>query len=139
MPVAAATNAAERKPDRVMSPQLGMNEFLKLLMTQLTHQDPLNPMDDKSFIAQTAQFSSLEQLMSMNKNIESMQQNRQQGDVTVFLGKTVRVMNAETKTIVTGKVTEIVLTESEPKYRIGDSLYFRKDILSIVVEEVERK
>ena len=135
----AVTNAPAGKPSRAMNPQLGMNEFLKLLMTQLTHQDPMNPMDDKSFIAQTAQFSSLEQLMSMNKNIESMQQSRQQGDVTVFLGKTVKVMNPETKTVLTGRVTEVVLTETEPRYKIGDGLYGRKDILSIVAEETERK
>jgi flagellar basal-body rod modification protein FlgD len=131
----AATNGAAGKPARAMSPQLGMNEFLKLLMTQLTHQDPLNPMDDKAFIAQTAQFSSLEQLMSMNKNIEAMQQSRQQENPTLFLGRTVRVMNPETKTVLTGRVTEVVLTETEPRYRIGDGLYGRKDILSIVAEE----
>lgn len=58
--------------NRVPSPELGKDEFLKILMTQLQNQDPLNPMDDKDFIAQMATFSSLEQLMHMSKSIDTL-------------------------------------------------------------------
>ena len=43
------------------------NDFLKILITQLSHQDPTQPMDDKEFIAQMAQFSSLEQMTNMSE------------------------------------------------------------------------
>ncbi|MEW5924335.1 MAG: flagellar hook capping FlgD N-terminal domain-containing protein, partial [Candidatus Zixiibacteriota bacterium] len=48
---------------------LGKEEFLQLLVAQLTHQDPLEPMEDTQFIAELAQFSSLEQLQNMNESL----------------------------------------------------------------------
>lgn len=49
---------------------LDKDAFLRLLTTQLSHQDPLNPMEDREFIAQLAQFSSLEQMQNLNQNFE---------------------------------------------------------------------
>jgi flagellar basal-body rod modification protein FlgD len=54
------------------SQQLGKNEFLKLLVTQLKNQDPMNPVDNQEFIAQMASFSSLEQLISINEAVSEM-------------------------------------------------------------------
>ncbi len=51
---------------------LGKDQFLNILMTQLQHQDPMNPLEDKDFIAQMAQFSSLEQLTNLNKTMEGI-------------------------------------------------------------------
>lgn len=50
--------------------ELGKNDFLNLLITQLKNQDPLNPMKDTEFIAQLATFSTVEQMGNMNKTIE---------------------------------------------------------------------
>ncbi len=48
---------------------LGKDAFMKLLMTQMQYQDPMSPMDNKDFIAQMAQFSSLEQMKNMNESL----------------------------------------------------------------------
>ncbi|PIQ96919.1 MAG: flagellar hook capping protein [Nitrospinae bacterium CG11_big_fil_rev_8_21_14_0_20_56_8] len=55
------------------SKQLGKNDFLRLLIAQLTTQDPLNPLEGQEFTAQLAQFSSLEQMTQVNTNLEEIQ------------------------------------------------------------------
>lgn len=62
--------------NRVPSPNLGKDEFMKLLVAQLQNQDPLNPMEDRDFIAQMTTFSSLEQLMNMSKSIDALLQSQ---------------------------------------------------------------
>jgi flagellar basal-body rod modification protein FlgD len=50
---------------------MGRDEFLKMFVAQLKNQDPLNPMDGKDMAAQLAQFSTVEQLIAMNKTLEA--------------------------------------------------------------------
>lgn len=71
---------------------LGKDAFLQLLVAQLKHQDPLNPMDDKEFVAQLAQFTSLEQLMGINTGVTAMNDSfkqQQMMNAVSFIGKDV--------------------------------------------------
>jgi flagellar basal-body rod modification protein FlgD len=136
MDVATSISNTMRRPAlRAANKELGKDEFLKLLTAQMTHQDPLNPMDDKAFIAQMAQFSSLEQLMNMNKTLENQAKGQSQNDLMNYLGRTVKVLNSETRQVVQGKVTEIVMTDKDAKLKVKDGLYSKSDIVSIVADE----
>jgi flagellar basal-body rod modification protein FlgD len=71
---------------------MGKESFLKLLVAQLEHQDPLQPMENTEFVAQLAQFSSLEQLMSVNSNLSLLQVSQMSmtnSQVTGLIGKDV--------------------------------------------------
>lgn len=72
---------------------LGKDAFLKILMTQLQNQDPTKPMDDSQFIAQMAQFSSLEQMTNLTeafKEFASVQEQSQMIEFSSFVGKNVK-------------------------------------------------
>ena len=82
--------------------QLGKDDFLQLLTVQLRYQDPLNPMENTEFVAQMAQFSSLEQLQNMNQTMESnqgaeaeLQTAFKNNLVTSLVGKAVEVPTQE--------------------------------------------
>ena len=72
---------------------LTKDDFLQLLVMQLTHQDPLNPLDQNQFLAQTAQFSQLEQLLNINESLSALVGKSGASDVAgaaALLGKTVK-------------------------------------------------
>ncbi|MDQ0337269.1 flagellar basal-body rod modification protein FlgD [Caldalkalibacillus uzonensis] len=64
--------------------ELGRDAFLRILIAQLRYQDPLNPMEDRDFIAQTAQFSSLEQLMAINQTMQDLTFSQLQQTLTHY-------------------------------------------------------
>ena len=84
-------NKALNSSGRMPSQQLGKDDFLKLLITQLSNQDPTSPMEDTQFISQMAQFSSLEQMTNMNESFNKMAAMINSSQVTSTLGKTVEV------------------------------------------------
>lgn len=81
------------------SSSLGKDEFLKILMAQLANQDPMNPMEDKEFIAQMAQFSTLEQTTNMTSMLEKFINTQTQSDSILkyseMIGKQVEWKNAK--------------------------------------------
>lgn len=74
---------AEEKKDTSM----GKDDFLKILVAQLKHQDPMQPLQDRDFIAQMAQFSSVEQMMNISTNMAALRQSM--GITPGLIGKTI--------------------------------------------------
>ena len=87
---------------------LGKDSFLKLLVTELRHQDPTQPMADKEFIAQMAQFSSLEQMNNIAGDMKSLNLKAKSSEAYAMIGKHVQAFNEETGRPVEGIVSHVV-------------------------------
>ncbi len=111
--------------------QMGKDSFLKLLVTELTHQDPTQPMQDREFIAQMAQFSSLEQMSNMNTQMKSFAMNAKTSEAYNLLGKKVQGLDPETGYPVEGTVTHIVRDSEETYLAVGNAKLRLEDIHAI--------
>ncbi|WP_090233222.1 flagellar hook assembly protein FlgD [Lentibacillus halodurans] len=104
-----------QQTERVPSPDLGKDEFLKILMTQLQNQDPSSPMDNEQFISQMASFSQLEQTMNMANSIDQLVQQQNVSPILQYshmIGKEVSYYPYDEETgekldIETSKVTAV--------------------------------
>jgi flagellar basal-body rod modification protein FlgD len=120
---AITSSTAAPSPDRIPVQKLGQDEFIKILVTQLTTQDPLNPQKDTEFIGQMAQFSALESGKAMQTEIQTLRAHQ-------LLGQTVQVQNGEESTLV-GTVTAVDNQNGQPRIIIGDTAYTLADVVRV--------
>ena len=118
--IGATTPSATDRSKDVGDGAMGKDEFLRLLVTQLSNQDPLNPMDGQQFAAQLAQFTSVEQLMNISDTLAGngemnglLAQSINSGVAAGLIGKTVQTSG-----------DQISLSGDEPAgvgFRLSDS------------------
>jgi flagellar basal-body rod modification protein FlgD len=108
---------------------LNQNDFFKLLIAQMTAQDPMNPMSNEDFMGQMAQFSSLEQTRTMGDTIASMRDEQQMLQANSLIGRDV---NLQIDTgVVHGTVTAVQMDGTTPKIVVGDAAYDLSQVLTI--------
>ena len=97
----------------LQSSNIGMQDFLNILLTQLTYQDPLKPMDNKEFMAQLAQFTTLGQTQELNTKIDALLSTQASMQSIGLIGRTVQVTtDAGTQT---GTVTSLSWAGETPQ------------------------
>lgn len=102
--------------------------FLKLLVTQLENQDPLNPQDSAQFVSELASFSSLEQMTSLNTETETALET----SITSLIGKTATVTDSSNSAgYTTGTITGIQYYSDGPAVKINGTDYKFSDVQSI--------
>ncbi len=112
---------------------LGMDEFLQLLAAQLANQDMMNPSSDTEFIAQLAQFSSLQAMDSMAKMTNLSQS-------TDLIGKTVIVAEFDANNVlkyIEGEVDRVILAGDDPTLVINGKEYTYSNVMEIVATNTE--
>jgi flagellar basal-body rod modification protein FlgD len=102
--------------------QLGRDDFLKILITQLQNQDPTKPMEDKEFISQMAQFSSLEQMTNVSQGFREMNALLSSNQALSVLGRTVEVRTGEqlvqgtVSSVTSGAIPQITVNGQQYEY-----------------------
>lgn len=120
--------AADALSSATASNSLGKDAFLKLLVAQLSHQDPLKPMDDTQFVSQLAQYSSLEQTMGINTRLDSLatqERSLANTSMSALVGKSVTVKGSNVA-LASGQVSvpvnfTLANKASEVDLKIADS------------------
>ena len=105
---------------------LGETDFLNLLISQLKNQDPLNPISNTDFISQMANFSSLQQMTSVNTNLTSLLQQQNIANSTAMIGKQVTTSDGKS-----GTVSQVSMDSGQVSIYVGTNKYLLSDITNI--------
>lgn len=113
---------------RTPSQQLGKDDFLKILIAQLGNQDPTKPMENTEFIAQMAQFSSLEQMTNMSNEFTKMATLLNTSEAVTAIGKNVDIEVGDR--VIHGSV-EAAVRGVQPQVQVNGMLYNMEQIKRI--------
>ena len=119
---------AELREGRVANHELGKDDFLKILITQMSNQDPTSPLENTEFIAQMAQFSSLEQMTNMSQSFEKLSVMMHTSEAASMLGRTVELDVGDTTT---NGVVEAVSRGENPQVQVGGMYYDMNKIKTV--------
>jgi flagellar basal-body rod modification protein FlgD len=98
------------------SSSLKLDDLLRVLLTELTHQNPFKPVDNKDFMAQIAQFASLDSSQRLNQNLEQLLLLQAVDQSVGLIGRTVTAATSEGS--ITGRVTALSLANGVPRLTI---------------------
>jgi len=127
---AAAAGSATVGTAKSKTSALGQSDFLRLLAKQFQTQDPMKPMDDTAFIAQMAQFTSLEQSSSLLSQITAMNGKQDIATANGYLGRMVTVNDGRGGTT-TGEATGVEVTDGTPRVVVGDFTYAVSSVVRV--------
>lgn len=133
---AAATDSSGTTATRTIgNSSLGQADFLKLLTVQLQQQDPMKPMDDSAFVAQMAQFSSLQQMTALNDNVTAMRGDSQLASASNLIGAQATVLDSDGN-YVTGIVDSVNQSTDGVTLTIGGQAYAFTSIRQVTLPPI---
>jgi flagellar basal-body rod modification protein FlgD len=129
----AVAFAGERTGTQGRLPQqtLDQEDFLQLLVAQMTSQDPLNPKSDIEMIPQMVQFSTLAQSQVMQADIAQLRSEQESLRAYTLLGLTVQ-LQVDDHTQVVGQVSAVQMVEGTPKLVVNGRAYGLGQVISIM-------
>jgi flagellar basal-body rod modification protein FlgD len=127
--VAAKTAGA----NTAKSNDLDSGQFMQILLAQLTHQNPLEPMDNAEMMSQFSQLNSLQELRGINTSMENVSATSQTTYLSSLIGKMVKASRSDGK-IIEGVVEGVITDADKPQVLIGDERVDLANVLEIKAE-----
>lgn len=112
------------------SGQIDKDGFLKILVSELKNQDPMNSQDDTQYIAQMAQFSALEQMENLNEGLQNLSINIKFQEGSSMIGKSATIHTGNDQYI-TGLISGVKLTNGTVKVVCGGNEYDIDDVTGL--------
>jgi flagellar basal-body rod modification protein FlgD len=110
---------------------LNLDDFLKMLLTELQNQDPLSPMDSSQMLTQIGQISQVGATQSLTDTLQSVLLGQNLNNATAMIGKTISGL-ADDGTNVTGKVDKVTIANNQPVLNIGDKTVALKNVQAVL-------
>jgi flagellar basal-body rod modification protein FlgD len=120
---------------RAASNVLESEQFMQILLAQLTHQNPLEPMNNAEMMSQFSQLNSLQELRDIHVAVDKLSSSNQVLYLASLIGKTVKV-NRPDGNYLEGVVEEVITEKDNPQIRIGTEEVSVNDIIEIKGEDV---
>jgi flagellar basal-body rod modification protein FlgD len=108
----------EMLPKDAVNGAMGKDDFLKLFVAQLQHQDPMNPMNDADMMGQMASFSTLEQITNMAVANQTIAANLSSSSAVSLIGRTVTWVDGQELSH-TGTVEKVTVTDGRPSLTVA--------------------
>lgn len=122
-PVSAGASSGGAQDAATSAFGLSFESLLKIILTQLTYQDPLKPVDNFEFVSQLAQFSQIQLGQTTNDKLGTLVTAQGTAQAASLLGRTIDIPSGSGSTVISGKVTAISFANGDPQLTIttGDN------------------
>jgi flagellar basal-body rod modification protein FlgD len=120
---------------RTSANAMNADDFMQILLAQMTHQNPLEPMDNAEMTTQFSQLNSLQQLREINGGMEKLAASNQVIYLASLIGKSVKVNRPDGK-VIEGVVEEVFPEKDNPQLRIGTEKVSLDDVIEVKAEDV---
>ena len=113
---------------------LDSDQFMQILMAQLTHQNPLEPMDNSEMMTQFSQLNSLQELREIHTGMDTLAASNQVIYLASLIGKSVKV-NRPDGNVLVGVVSEVITEKDNPQLRVGNEKVALEDVIEVKGED----
>ena len=113
-----------------------MDEFLKLLITELQYQDPMNPMSNHEILQQLSQIREVESNMRLIDTLESVRLGQNMAAASSMIGRPIAGLTDDSQLVV-GRVDRVSIVDGQPKLNVGEHVVDLKNVSEILDESAQ--